>query len=121
MQFICKVDIYLLVDTLSTLSVVLKLSMDLFHLGVNKDSWNKLFAKLYINLLIIIIINHCLHTVQYVGNGWKSKIASIGTGLAVLAPSKLVRQVASTTATILRHKLGRLHTYPLLTNATVSP
>lgn len=120
MQFICKVDICLLVDALSTLSVVLKLSMDLFHVGVNKDSWNKLIAKLYVNLIIIIIVNHCLRHCT-VENGWKSKIASIGTGLAVLAPSKLVRQVASTTATILRHKLGRLHTYPLLTNATVSP
>lgn len=38
MQFICKVDIYLQVDTLSPLPAVLKLSMDLFHLGVNKDS-----------------------------------------------------------------------------------
>lgn len=38
MQFIYKVGICLLVNALSTLSVVLKLSMDLFHLGVNKDS-----------------------------------------------------------------------------------
>lgn len=60
MQFICKVDIYLLVDALSTLPVVLKLIIDLFHLGVNKGSSNKLITKLYIKLIIIIIVDHSL-------------------------------------------------------------